>query len=101
MPANHLEDTHIGSYILDIRPSSEFEYTSAKNKLMSLNFTFQQKSRTVLAIAGDDLLGSVPFADEFDRMERPAQQDRYAQLASKIDLESYLTVSRYILLFML
>lgn len=91
------EALHVDSYLLDIRPSSEFEYTSAKNKLMALDFTFQQRRRMTFTVPGDDLEDNNPFANGLDSMGGSRPRDRYARLASRIDLESYLTVGRYLI----
>lgn len=84
--------------MLDMRPSGEFEYTSAKNKLMKLDFTFRRGSRTTLVTPGDVFLGGSAFGDEHDAFDAAGQHERFTQLAGLIDLESHLTVSGFIAL---
>lgn len=72
-------DEIFGSYILDSRPSSEFQYEVAKNKIVNLELMAGLGQQFVFTTPGDDLDGD------------GQNQGKLMRLASCIDLESRIT----------
>ena len=72
------------SYLLEIRPSPEFSYEGAKNKLVNLNLSSNNGPNIHFVVPGDVL------ADDDGGARR---QEHLLRLASWIDIESCLTVS--------
>ena len=70
-------------YLLEIRPSPEFNHESAKSKLINLNLEAENGPRIQFVIPGDIL------AEEDGGVRR---QEHLLRLASWIDIESRLTV---------
>lgn len=79
-----LPDDVFGSYILDSRPSAEFRYDAAKNKLVHLDFSVDEPTRMVFTTPGDNM---------GDQLESgTGRQGRLLRLAGLVDLESRITV---------
>lgn len=83
-------DDIFGSYIFDSRPSGEFQYEAAKNKLVSLDLDIDREPHMTLATAADDLTGNHALGEDIHGGGRLGSLMR---LAARIDLESRLTVS--------
>ena len=77
-------DDVFGSYILDSRPSSEFYYEAAKNKLMNLELSSGGAPNITITAPGDGLAGDAGGV---------GRQGRVLRLSGCVDLDSKLTVS--------
>lgn len=84
--ANRIGIDDISGYVLDSRPSSEFLYDAARNKLINLELRGSEMPSMAFTTPGDDLL--------LDPQARHAtgQQGKLMRLARWIDLDSKLTV---------
>jgi DNA mismatch repair protein MSH5 len=80
----------LGSYILDSRPSSEFYYENAKNKLVNLELSADEAPNIVFTTPGDELTGKATLG-QVD-LAGLGRQGRLMRLAGWIDLDSRLTV---------
>ena len=76
-------------YLLEVRPSPEFSYEGAKNKLVNLNLSSNEGPDIHFVVPGDVL------ADDDGGARR---QEHLLRLASWIDIESCLTVSLSVIL---
>ena len=83
-------DDILGSYILDSRPSSEFYYENAKNKLVNLELSADEAPNIVFTTPGDELTGKGTLG-QVD-LAGLGRQGRLMRLAGWIDLDSRLTV---------
>lgn len=81
-----------GSYILDSRQSAEFQFESAKNKLVNLDPSSDEAARMQFSIPGDELVGNVAQFQDLDDEETSGHQGRLLKLAGCIDLESRVSV---------
>ena len=79
---NELDDV-FGSYILDARPSSDFNYEAAKNKLTNLELKLGALPDIAIVTPGDGFVGDGGSA---------GRQGRLLRLAGNVDLDSKLTV---------
>jgi DNA mismatch repair protein MSH5 len=77
----------IYGYVLDARPSSEFYYEAAKNKLVNLEQSAGPAPSIMFTTPGDDLVGDA----EADHSST-GRQGKLMRLAGWIDLDSKLTV---------
>lgn len=75
-----------GSYVLDSRPSSEFRYEAAKDKLVNLELYFDRAASMAFITPTDRAMG------DFDGGN--GRQGQLMKLAGHIDLDSFLTVSK-------
>lgn len=84
-----------GSYVLDSRPSAEFQYEAAKEKLANLSPTFDgdQDHKMQFCVPGDELHGISHHIQDYDDQETKGHQGRLLKLAGSIDLESRVSVS--------
>lgn len=82
----HTDDI-FGSYILDSRPSSDFYYEAAKNKLVNLELLADENTNVIFNTAGDELIGD-GYADQGGI----GRQGKLMRLAGWIDLDSRVTV---------
>lgn len=84
-----------GSYVLDSRPSAEFQYEAAKGKLKNLDPSFDsdQFHRMQLCVPGDGLRGNSGHIQDYDNQETKGHQGRLLRLAGSFDLESRVSVS--------
>lgn len=85
-----MQDDVFGSYILDSRPSSEFNYENAKNKLVNLELSVDETPNIIFTTPGDDLTGKA--GEGQIALAGLGRQGRLMRLAGWIDLESRLTV---------
>jgi DNA mismatch repair protein MSH5 len=83
-------DDIFGSYNLDSRPSSEFHYENAKNKLVKLELSADEVPNIIFTTPGDELTGKAPQG-QVD-LAGLGRQGRLMRLSSWIDLDSRLTV---------
>lgn len=88
---NRILDDIFGSYILDSRPSSEFHYENAKNKLVNLELNADEVPNIIFTTPGDELAGKAGHGQV--ELAGLGRQGRLMRLASWIDLQSRLTVS--------
>lgn len=84
-----------GSYVLDSRPSAEFQYEAAKGKLVNLAPSFEddQDHKMQFCVPGDDLHGNSDHIQDYDDKKTKGHQGRLLRLAGSIDLESRVSVS--------
>lgn len=73
-------------FLLDLRPSSEFYYDSARSKLMSLNIAEDDGPSFSLSVPGE-----YPFGH--NETGAQGQQCQLLRLAGWVDIESRVTVS--------
>jgi DNA mismatch repair protein MSH5 len=83
-------DDIFGSYVLDSRPSSEFHYENAKNKLVNLELNADEAANFIFTTPGDELTGRA--ANSQIELAGLGRQGRLMRLAGLIDLESRITV---------
>jgi DNA mismatch repair protein MSH5 len=86
-----MADSIFGLYVLDSRPSAEFNFESAKNKLANLDIALDYNSRMALQTPGDAL------EDQFNLGQDPSELGegtfgKLMRLACWIDLDSRLTI---------
>lgn len=84
-----------GSYILDSRPSAEFQYEAATGKLVNLDPSFDddQDHKMQFCVPGDELVGNSDHIQDYEDQETRGHQGRLLKLAGSIDLESRMSVS--------
>jgi DNA mismatch repair protein MSH5 len=80
-------DDVFGSYILDSRPSSEFSYEAARNKLTKLELNAGEAPNIRIANPGDGFAG-----DAYTQYGGVGRQGRLVRLAGCVDVDSKLTV---------
>ena len=86
------EDSIFGSYVLESRPSTEFQYEAAKNKLINLEFTSSQESPILFLTPGDFFVREAVHG-EYHHDSGTGRHCRLLRLAGRMDLDSNLTVS--------
>jgi DNA mismatch repair protein MSH5 len=89
-------ETPFGSYVLDSRPSSEFQYEGAKSKLVNLGPSANDNPQLLFTTPGDNAIRSGANMDEVDEIFNVGHQGRLLRLAGCIDLESRITVGQYL-----
>ncbi|KAI9883832.1 MAG: Translation elongation factor 1 beta [Watsoniomyces obsoletus] len=77
-------------YVLERRPSSEFNYDAAKNKLVYLDIDSDNGPETTMHVAGD--VDMVNAASEGQNIPGVGRQARLLRLNGWVDLESRVTV---------
>jgi DNA mismatch repair protein MSH5 len=90
---NRVLDDIFGSYVLDSRPSSEFHYENAKNKLVNLELSADEVPTIIFTTPGDELIGKA--ANGQVELAGLGRQGRLMRLAGWIDLDSRLTVRSF------
>lgn len=90
-----LLEAMIGSYVLDSRPSAEFQYEAAKGKLVNLDPYFHEDGdhKMQFCVPGDELLGNADHIQDYEAQDTKGHQGRILRLAGSIDLESRVSVS--------
>jgi DNA mismatch repair protein MSH5 len=84
-------DSIFGSYVLDSRPSPEFQFDAAKNKLINLDIAAEHGPEIVFTTPGDDLIsGAAHGQGHID--SGVGRQGKLMRLAGWMDLDSRLTV---------
>ncbi|KAH6678282.1 muts domain V-domain-containing protein [Halenospora varia] len=73
----------LGSYVLDIRPTADFKYEAAKDKLVNMHLSADDAPDIIFKVPGDGLSVEDDVA---------GRQGRLLRLAGWIDLDSWLTV---------
>ena len=83
-----------GSYVLDSRPSAEFQYEAAKGKLVNLDPSFEEDEdhRMQFCVPGDELLGNSDHIQDYEDQDTKGHQGRLLRLAGSIDLDSRVSV---------
>ena len=81
-------DDIFGSYTLDARPSSDFNYEAARKRLINLQMCDDLASDFVLTTPGDDLVGDIGH----EQNDGTGRHGQLMKLAGLIDLESKLSV---------
>jgi hypothetical protein len=87
---SRLLDDIFGSYVLDSRPSSEFHYENAKNKLLNLELSSDKVPNIIFTTPENELTGKA--ANGQVELAGLGRQGRLMRLAGWIDLDSRLTV---------
>ncbi|OBT67805.1 hypothetical protein VE03_02464 [Pseudogymnoascus sp. 23342-1-I1] len=87
-------DAIFGAYVLDSRPSTEFQYESAKSKLVNLNFELSGSNGPHMQFStpDDELMGNMGYIQDLDEYEAAGHQGRLLRLAGCIDLESRVSI---------
>ncbi|TKA64558.1 hypothetical protein B0A49_08259, partial [Cryomyces minteri] len=77
-------------YLLEVRPSSEFQYEGAKNKLVNLRIGTESGPRVTFIVPGDAHAGE----DNYGAGDRgfTGREEQLLRLSGWIDIESRLTV---------
>lgn len=84
-------DDIFGSYVLDARPSSEFNYAAAKNKLVNLELSANEELGIIFISPGEELTGDT--ANDEALQAGIGRQGRLMRLGGLIDIDSKLTAS--------
>lgn len=84
-------DSIFGLYVLDSRPSPEFNFEAAKNKLINLDLAFNHSPQMVFSTPGDNVIGNTAFGQDHVESE-VGRHGKLMRLAGWIDLDSRLTV---------
>ncbi len=84
-------DSIFGSYVLDSRPSAEFQIEAAKNKLINLDIVSEYGPEIVFATPGDGLISDSAYG-QVDTDSGVGRQGKLMRLAGWMDLDSRLTV---------
>ncbi|KFY27431.1 hypothetical protein V493_03503 [Pseudogymnoascus sp. VKM F-4281 (FW-2241)] len=85
-------DAIFGAYILDSRPSAEFQYEAAKSKLVSCDLSGSNGPRMQFSTPGDELMGNMGYIQDPEDYEAAGYQGRLLRLAGCIDLESRVSI---------
>ncbi|KFY67615.1 hypothetical protein V496_01506 [Pseudogymnoascus sp. VKM F-4515 (FW-2607)] len=87
-------DAIFGAYVLDSRPSAEFQYEPSKSKLVDLNFDLGGSNgpRMQFSTPGDELMGNMGYIQDLDEYEAAGHQGRLLRLAGCIDFESRVSI---------
>jgi DNA mismatch repair protein MSH5 len=83
-------DSIFGSYVLDSRPSPEFQFEAAKNKLINLDIASEDGPEIVFTTPGDDLISGAGYGQ--GHSDSGGRQGKLMRLAGWMDLDSRLTV---------
>jgi len=86
-----LLDSIFGCYVLDSRPSAEFQFEAAKNKLINLDIGLEHGPEIVFTTPGDDLINSGVYGQGHNGCG-VGRQGKLMRLAGWMDLDSRLTV---------
>jgi DNA mismatch repair protein MSH5 len=84
-------DSIFGSYVLDSRPSAEFQFEAAKNKLINLDIASEHGPEIVFATPSDDLISNGVYGQGHND-SGVGRQGKLMRLAGWMDLDSRLTV---------
>jgi DNA mismatch repair protein MSH5 len=84
-----MPDDIFGSYALNSRPSSDFNYVAAKNKLVNLELSANGTPSIIFTSPGEELTGG--RACDHAHPGSIGRQGRLMRLAGWIDLDSKLT----------
>jgi DNA mismatch repair protein MSH5 len=80
--------------VLDSRPSVEFQFEAAKNKLINLEFISEHGPEIVFVTPGDDLIARGAYGQGHND-SGVGRQGRLVRLAGWMDLDSRLTVCSF------
>jgi DNA mismatch repair protein MSH5 len=86
-----LLDSIFGCYVLDSRPSGEFQFEAAKNKLINLDIALEHGPEIVFTTPGDDLINDGAFGQGHNDCG-VGRQGKLMRLAGWMDLDSRLAV---------
>jgi DNA mismatch repair protein MSH5 len=84
-----MPDDIFGSYVLDARPSSEFNYAAARNKLVNLELSANEALGIIFTSPGEELAGDA--TDDQAHQGGIGRQGRLMRLGGLIDIDSKLT----------
>ncbi|OBT79203.1 hypothetical protein VF21_01764 [Pseudogymnoascus sp. 05NY08] len=85
-------DAIFGAYVLDSRPSAEFQYEPAKSKLVNYDLSGSNGPRMQFSTPGDELMGNMGYMQDPEEYEAAGHQGRLLRLAGCIDLESRVSI---------
>ncbi|MCJ1281630.1 MutS protein msh5 [Xylographa opegraphella] len=89
--SNHLEEHQFSlPYIVDLRPSTEFQYEAGKRKLVEFQSAREDHSNASLLVPGDD--GAFMGHGEAYAAGYTNRQGKLLRLSGRLDLESQLSV---------
>lgn len=88
--AQHSDDI-FGSYILDSRPSSEFNFEAAKNKLVNIYLGAEGQPTVVFTTPEEELTGEARYGNE-DHSGGTGRKGRLMRLTGWIDLDNNVSV---------
>lgn len=87
-----MSDAIFGTYVLDSRPSAEFQYEPAKSKLVNSDSSGSSGPRMQFSTPGDELMGNMRYIQDPEDYETAGHQGRLLRIAGYIDLESRVSV---------
>lgn len=85
---SHIVDQFSLSFLLELRPSNEFKYETAKSKIVDLKPADDNGPHITFVVPGD----VVPIDHHSDEEESGGRQGRLLRLASWIDIENRISV---------
>ncbi|KFY12425.1 hypothetical protein V491_06792 [Pseudogymnoascus sp. VKM F-3775] len=85
-------DAIFGAYVLDSRPSAEFQYEPAKSKLVNYDFNASIGPHIQFSTPSDELMGNMGYMQDPEDYEAAGHQGRLLRLAGCIDLESRVSI---------
>jgi DNA mismatch repair protein MSH5 len=86
-----LLDSIFGSYVLDSRPSAEFQFEAGKNKLINLDIASKHGPEIVFTTPDDDLISGGAHGQGHNDFG-VGRQGKLMRLAGWMDLDSRMTV---------
>lgn len=91
---NCLSEAMFGSYVLDARPSAEFQYEAAKGKLVNLDPSFDgdKDHKIQFCVPGEELLGNADHIRDYEDQDTKGHRGRLFRLAGSIDFDSRVSV---------
>jgi DNA mismatch repair protein MSH5 len=84
-------DSIFGLYVLDSRPSPEFQFEAAKNRLVNLDLASDHGPQIAFTTPSDELVGHGAYGQDHDEPTE-GRQGKLIRLSGWIDLDSRLTV---------
>ena len=86
-----LIDSIFGSYVLDSRPSAEFQYEAAKNKIINLDIASEHGPEIVFTTPEDNPVSGGAYSQGHND-SGVGRQGKLMRFAGWIDIDSRLTV---------
>jgi DNA mismatch repair protein MSH5 len=86
-----LLDSIFGSFVLDSRPSVEFQFDAAKNKLINLDIALEHGPDIMFTTPGDDFINNDAYRQGHND-SGVGRKGKLMRLAGWLDLDSRLTV---------
>ncbi|RAK97016.1 MutS family protein MSH5 [Aspergillus ibericus CBS 121593] len=83
-------DTHYLPYQLDIRPSQEFNYSNAKNKLVALEISSRHEQRIKFLVPHNGLVDGEQL--DAENLDLTSQEGKLLHISSSIEMENTVTI---------